>query len=36
MPFVTVPTDDSNLDPLDDDHNEVGLIAPLAFSLPND
>ncbi len=36
MPFVTVPTDDSNLDPLDDDHNEWGVIAPLAFSLPND
>jgi hypothetical protein len=36
MPFITVPTDDSNLDPLDDDHNEFGLIAPLSFSLPND
>ena len=36
MPFITVPTDDSNLDPLDDDHNEYGVIAPLSFALPND
>jgi hypothetical protein len=35
MPFVTLPTDDNNLDPDNDDHNEYGLIAPLAFSLPN-
>jgi hypothetical protein len=36
MPFVTLPTDDSDLDPDDDDHNEYGLIAPLAFKLPHD
>jgi hypothetical protein len=35
MPFVTIPTDDNNLDPDNDDHNEYGLIAPLAFTLPN-
>jgi hypothetical protein len=35
MPFVSLPTDDSNLDPDDDDHTEYGVIAPLAFSLPH-
>lgn len=35
MPFVTLPTDDSDPDADDDDHVEFGLIAPLAFSLPH-
>jgi hypothetical protein len=34
MPFVTLPTDSADIDP--DDHSQYGLIAPLAFSLPNE